>query len=590
MLFRSFLLLALWPAGLFAQAAGWTKVAAPYFTLHSNAPAADALQAGEELQLFIAALRTIVPVDPGKLPPLTVVIFRRDKEFRPFRPLAPDGKPRDVSGFFSRAPSWSVFGLVGSQSDESSQRTVYHEAVHWFLSGEDTPNPLWLEEGLAEVFSTFRVNAKGLASWGQPIPEHVSLLRDEPPLPLERLLYLSRSDSLFNENLRTGVFYAGAWSFVHYLLFGEQTGTTVELRDFLQAQRRGLHPDQAFASAFKTGYAQMDKTIAAYLRRGRYYQSNFPRPSDLPVLRAETTSDFELSVTLARLAVGSNLSALAIAHAKRALVLAPDSPVPHELLGYAAQSRKDTDGAIAAFTEAARLKSRDHQIYFALAQGILNPGAQSFYLRAPPTPSDARRVADYLEQGLECRPTFLPALQTFGQVIQFSEPWNVHDIRVLQRGLTYYPDDSDLHLGLAALEWKDGAKTKARNRIQALLDAQPPYNSQILGQARGLRENWAALEFEHELDALLEANRFTAALALLDAELTRNPDAANRRVWENRRRFIAANVAMGQVIDAINYQQLPKARALLEAMIASDAPESAKRRARELLAKFSALP
>ena len=51
------------------------------------------------------------------------------------------------------------------------RRTIFHEGVHWFLSGTKTRNPVWLDEGLAEVFSTFRAE-KDRAAWGQAIPEH----------------------------------------------------------------------------------------------------------------------------------------------------------------------------------------------------------------------------------------------------------------------------------------------------------------------------------------------------------------------------------------------------------------------------------
>lgn len=581
------LLLVLLPATLVAAGTGWHKVATPRFTLYSNAAAADALQAGEELQVFISALHTIVPVNLDRLPPLTVVIFRKEKEFKPFRPLAPDGKPRDVAGYFSRAPSWAVFGLAQSSMDDELRRVVYHEAVHWFLSGDDTPNPLWLEEGLAEVFSTFAVDAKGLASWGSPLPAHIALLRHETPLPLARLLYIGRSDPLFNESLRTGVFYAGAWAFVHYLLFGEQTEAKVELRDFLAAQRGGLLPDQAFASVFKADYAQMDKTLAAYLRRGRYFEGGFPRPAELGALRAEAASEFEIAIALARLALGSDQAALAVGHARRALALTPDSPLSHELLGYAARSRKDNDGALAAFEEAARLKSRDHEVYFSLAQGIVNPGAaESFYLRAPLTPSEARRVANYLESAINCRPTHLPSFQLLGRIIPSSEPWNEQDLRFLRLGIKHYPGDPDLHLGLAAMEWKSGARNLAQNRVQALLDAQPPFDAKHRRQAQKLRDEWAAREFERELEALVDADRSAAALALIDAEIARSPESPYRRAWENRRRFIAVDVAFGKVNDALDYQQIPQARALLEALIASDAPESAKRRARDVLAEL----
>jgi hypothetical protein len=220
---------------------------------------------------------------------------------------------------------------------------------------------------------------------------------------------------------------------------------------------------------------------------------------------------------------------------------------------------------------------------------MVNPGAaESFYLRQPLTSSEARRVANHLERGLNCRPTHLPSFQLLGQVLPVSEPWGEQDIRFLRLGLKHYPAEPELHFGLAALEWKSGSKDLARKRIQSLLDAQPPLSSQILRRVEALRDGWTAGEFESELDALIEAERFVAALALIDAQLARLPEHRSRRSWENRRRFIAADVTFDEVNDALRSQDVSRARALLEALIASDAPEASKRRAEASLGKLNA--
>jgi len=172
------------------QSENWLKIVAPQFTLYTPAKSAEALRTAEEFQQFISALREIVLVDVRTLPPLTIVMFSREKDFRPFRPRRPNGKSWNVAGFFSRQEGWSVFGLAGATMDEDVRHTVFHEGVHWFLSGSELPNPPWLEEGLAEVFSTFTVQ-NNRRRWGQPIANHVLELRSVRPLPLERLFTCS---------------------------------------------------------------------------------------------------------------------------------------------------------------------------------------------------------------------------------------------------------------------------------------------------------------------------------------------------------------------------------------------------------------
>ena len=47
--------------------------------------------------------------------------------------------------------------LLAAATDAETRQTIYHEAVHWFTTASDTPQPLWFAEGLAEVLSTFEV-------------------------------------------------------------------------------------------------------------------------------------------------------------------------------------------------------------------------------------------------------------------------------------------------------------------------------------------------------------------------------------------------------------------------------------------------
>jgi len=247
----------------YAQAADtWLKVAAPKFTLYSNSNAEEALASANEFQVFIYSFTEIFPVDAKALPPLTIVLFKRSKDFKDFRPLAPNGKPRDnVAGYFARRASWAVFGMVGSELDEELRKTIQHEGVHWLLRSYDIPNPPWLEEGLAEVFSTFSVTRKGQVEWGRSIPELAALLQAEDPLPLRRLFSISQNDPLFNESMRTSLFYAGSWAFVHYMLFSEEARTKPLFENYMKAMRSGERTEEGLRETFNAGFEEVDKKL-----------------------------------------------------------------------------------------------------------------------------------------------------------------------------------------------------------------------------------------------------------------------------------------------------------------------------------------
>ncbi len=144
--------------------------------------------------------------------------------------------------------SWAVADLAGASFPEEIRRTIFHEGVRWYLSGAESSNPVWIEEGLTEVFSTFEI-AKRQAEWGQAIPEHVSLLRSQSLRPLARLVCSGREE-LFGKDLNhTEIVYAQTWAFLHFLVFGQHTIPPAALADDAALSGTRGNGDEAFHRA-----------------------------------------------------------------------------------------------------------------------------------------------------------------------------------------------------------------------------------------------------------------------------------------------------------------------------------------------------
>jgi len=135
----------------------WHELRTGGFTVLTQLSERDTRSWADEFSQFIRALKDVVPVDERRVPPLTVVLFRGPARFDPYRPAGPDGRPVDAAGFFVRNPSWAMIGLASRSSDGATRHIIFHEGVHWCMSDVSGKYPLWFNEGLAEVFSTFRV-------------------------------------------------------------------------------------------------------------------------------------------------------------------------------------------------------------------------------------------------------------------------------------------------------------------------------------------------------------------------------------------------------------------------------------------------
>jgi tetratricopeptide (TPR) repeat protein len=141
--------------------------------------------------------------------PLRVLLVSSESLFSELRPSA------TVDGFYqsSADEDW----IVVRWGRPESERAVSHELVHAFLEHSGPRRPLWLEEGLAEFYSTASLDARGWTI-GRPIESHVKALLQRAWLG-EREFFEARHDSaLREEGARIGQFYAQSWAVVHYLL------------------------------------------------------------------------------------------------------------------------------------------------------------------------------------------------------------------------------------------------------------------------------------------------------------------------------------------------------------------------------------
>jgi hypothetical protein len=130
-----------WACSVNAAAAEWLKLQAPSFGVISQLSETETRAWAIEFEQFVGALHELYSVDRVDLPPLTIVLFRSAREFAPYRLRTDSGQAR-ISAFFGNTGDWSVIGMPGNGRDPATRETIFHEAVHWFATGSDTPQPL----------------------------------------------------------------------------------------------------------------------------------------------------------------------------------------------------------------------------------------------------------------------------------------------------------------------------------------------------------------------------------------------------------------------------------------------------------------
>lgn len=523
--------------------------------------------AGEFAQ-YVAALKRYFQIGDRRLPPLTFVVFEKANDFDRYRPLGADGKPQAVGAFFLRHGSWSIAGAGGSALPREMRRDIFHEAVHWFLGAAATPNPVWLEEGLAEVFSTFEL-VNGQAEWGKEIPSHAALLRAQGLMPMEKLLFTGREELFGRDLTHTGIVYAQSWAFAHYLIFGRHDIPPQALFVYAELSAKPIGPDEAFRQAFGKSYGAIGQELARYVAGGAYLVRRMPA-ADFEVPQMSAAKPIEVEDALARLAFSSRRLEQAETHARAAVVAAADDPRGHEILGLIAMRRNDIKPALQAFAQAAKFGSQDPQIYFEIALAEQNAAAGVGDDEPSMSPESARRVADLYQKAISLHPGYKTAYQNLSGVIGLAEPWGAKDRELLESGSKRWPSDAMITVGLAVLSHRSGDLAAAKAQLDRALSSDSFGDSRARSFARRLAEDWEQQEVIDGMNALIADQKYAQALTLSETWLKRGVSVSLRTQLLGMQASLRETLAYGQIDEALRNKRWSEARRLITEMLAGD--------------------
>ena len=177
----------------------WTSVRTKNFFLLGNASEKEIRQVATRLEQFRYVFSQLFPkVNMTSIVPTTVVVFKNDSSYTPFKPLY-NGKPANVAGYFQSGEDVNYITLTSEKREENPYAVIFHEYSHLIVNNNLGDPPVWFNEGLAEYYSTFDVSdGDKKITLGTPIANHVYLLREQF-MPLESLLRVTPNSPAYNE-------------------------------------------------------------------------------------------------------------------------------------------------------------------------------------------------------------------------------------------------------------------------------------------------------------------------------------------------------------------------------------------------------
>lgn len=269
----------------------WLKAQSRNITLIGDASEKEIRGAATRLEQFREAfLQLFSPLAINSSIPVTVIVFKDDAAYRPFKPLY-QGKPADLSGYFQSSGDSAYITLAAGRGDRSAYTIIFHEYIHALMNDGARPLPTWLSEGVAEYFSTFEVTGGGEKVWlGKEVTSHARFLRERPLLPLQTLFAVDQASPYYTEADKKNLFYAESWALTHYLTHGEGGKRRRQLHQFIDDLALGKAVDESFNRAFQTDYATIERELENYISRGAY-------PSEQMTLNQRVAFDAETRVT-----------------------------------------------------------------------------------------------------------------------------------------------------------------------------------------------------------------------------------------------------------------------------------------------------
>jgi tetratricopeptide (TPR) repeat protein len=297
--------------------------------------------------------------------PVRIIAFHSEKEFQPYRPSAV------ATAFFhdGREHAYIVMSNTGSEH----YQVATHEYTHLLIGQAGGAVPVWLNEGLAELYSTVEQVGERIIV-GKAPPGRGQTLLENPWIPLDALLSTGHDSPLYNEKSRAGMFYAESWALVHMLNLDQEY--RLHLGAMLDALKT-VDSVEAFQRAYGKSIQQVQADLQEYIGRQYLHGIAF----QVPLAKAVESPRIEPhSAVLARLALAELLAdypGKLNQAGEMYSQLARDFPRRWEVeaaLGRFAWRERHNQEAVSRFAHAAGMGATDPRMFidYARALGVAN--------------------------------------------------------------------------------------------------------------------------------------------------------------------------------------------------------------------------
>jgi tetratricopeptide (TPR) repeat protein len=427
--------------------------------------------------------------------PTTVVVFRDDASFTPFKPLY-QGRPANVAGYFQPGDDVNYIAMSLDPRERDPFSVAFHEYVHLHLRDSVPGVPVWLNEGLAEFYGSLQF-ANGEATLGVTLPYYVRLLRSQEMLPLETLLSIDTRSPHYNEQDKTGIFYGESWALVHYLMLGGP-GRQDQFKRFLHQVGRGDNVTKALESSFGMSLDTIEKELRAYIRQGELPSQRIASGDDPQAYASYTAmqrvslSEAEANYYLGDLLLHIGRAEDAERYFKQAIALDPNLTNAYAALGRLAIYQKRYVEA-KKYLQRATTSPQHYLVHYHYAwllsrEAVLPNGRISEY-----SPENAAIMREQLSRAIKLAPDFAPAYYLLAFVDFVTEQNLDEAVQMAEKARRLDPSRPSYALLLAQIHAARSDLVAARTILEPLTrDSDPSIRNRAQEQLDSLNNSSAS--------------------------------------------------------------------------------------------------
>jgi tetratricopeptide (TPR) repeat protein len=327
----------------------WNRLRTDNFELFSSASprsARDTIKMFEQVRGFF---ERALGGGPAKPLPVRLVAFGSVKEYEPYK----------INGFADAWYSQTADRdyIVMSRSGSDIFPLAVHEYVHLLVRHSGLKLPPWINEGIAELYSTLRPTGDKVLI-GDLIPGRHRALLDDKWVPLATILDAGHESAYYNEKNKAGSLYNEGWALTHMLsLRAEYRPKFPEL---MRAIAGGKDSAEALTEVYGRPLDRIERDLQQYLRGTSFQGALFPAKLERKVEDAvsEPVGEFDVALMLSDLCKEPER--------EKALLRLNEQdagrPEPYRGLGELAWRRGKTDEAVELFAKAYGRGDRDSKL------------------------------------------------------------------------------------------------------------------------------------------------------------------------------------------------------------------------------------